>query len=267
MKLEPWRCVLLDLALMAGVCAAGMVALHTGLPEWRDLLLVCLYSPTLLVPQAVLLLIVGPSAYVRPMPLERRMAAAAIVGSGITLLVFALWDGLCELADGSQTYPGMTAVPVWIGSVAFVFLFWVRGERLWALRRTAVCLLVASGLELCVAVPANAVVTARPPPAPFVLHLEGLSTGFAVVAGVAVLGWSSGLSVVLAHFRRARQSLKGVCLACGYNLRGLSEMRCAECGRAFTFEEVHATAEELQFAGAKAMPRQGQVPGERHVKG
>jgi hypothetical protein len=42
----------------------------------------------------------------------------------------------------------------------------------------------------------------------------------------------------------------GCCLACGYNLYGLREMRCPECGRAFTFAEVGRTAEEMGYAEA-----------------
>lgn len=41
----------------------------------------------------------------------------------------------------------------------------------------------------------------------------------------------------------------GRCPACDYNLYGLTEQRCPECGRAFTFEELGVSAEELGFAG------------------
>lgn len=40
------------------------------------------------------------------------------------------------------------------------------------------------------------------------------------------------------------------CPGCGYRLFGLREMRCPECGRAFTFGELGLTAEDLGFAGA-----------------
>lgn len=42
----------------------------------------------------------------------------------------------------------------------------------------------------------------------------------------------------------------GHCPGCGYNLYGLREMRCPECGRAFTFEEIGATPESIGFAVA-----------------
>jgi hypothetical protein len=46
----------------------------------------------------------------------------------------------------------------------------------------------------------------------------------------------------------------GSCPGCGYNLYGLNERRCPECGRAFTFEEIGATPQELAFAGPPSGP-------------
>jgi hypothetical protein len=45
--------------------------------------------------------------------------------------------------------------------------------------------------------------------------------------------------------------MAGHCPECGYDLRGLSQQRCPECGRAFTFHEVRKTAEELGFVRAQ----------------
>lgn len=45
----------------------------------------------------------------------------------------------------------------------------------------------------------------------------------------------------------------GLCPGCGYNLYGLREQRCPECGRPFTFEEVLSTPQSLGFAGG-SMP-------------
>jgi hypothetical protein len=44
----------------------------------------------------------------------------------------------------------------------------------------------------------------------------------------------------------------GLCPGCGYNLFGLREQRCPECGRPFTFEEVEATPETLGFVGVSS---------------
>ena len=45
----------------------------------------------------------------------------------------------------------------------------------------------------------------------------------------------------------------GRCPACDYYLFGLTEMRCPECGRPFTFEEVGVSPQELghQAAGVQ----------------
>lgn len=54
--------------------------------------------------------------------------------------------------------------------------------------------------------------------------------------------WVYGVCVVLAvfvvprhvrHIRRRRRYLTGRCINCGYNLTGLTEPRCPECGTAF----------------------------------
>ena len=76
---------------------------------------------------------------------------------------------------------------------------------------------------------------------------------FTLCVGFLTLAWSLGPVLLFLYVRRLRRKLSGRCLACGYDLRGLAEMRCPECGRAFTFEEVHTTAEELRVVqdGAK----------------
>lgn len=43
-----------------------------------------------------------------------------------------------------------------------------------------------------------------------------------------------------ARLRRVRRSRRPFCPACGYDLIGLSEARCPECGRRFTLEELWA---------------------------
>ncbi len=42
----------------------------------------------------------------------------------------------------------------------------------------------------------------------------------------------------------------GHCVKCGYSLMGLTEQRCPECGRPFTFKEVRQTPQELMFGGS-----------------
>jgi len=41
----------------------------------------------------------------------------------------------------------------------------------------------------------------------------------------------------LPHYRRRQRRRRGLCEHCGYNLRGLTEARCPECGRDTTIHE------------------------------
>lgn len=47
---------------------------------------------------------------------------------------------------------------------------------------------------------------------------------------------------------------KGHCPGCDYYLYGLTEQRCPECGRPFTFDELGATPAELSFASTPPVP-------------
>jgi len=49
----------------------------------------------------------------------------------------------------------------------------------------------------------------------------------------------------------------GTCPGCGYNLYGLADRRCPECGRSFTFEEIGVTPEQIGFVstGKESIPR------------
>jgi hypothetical protein len=86
-----------------------------------------------------------------------------------------------------------------------------------------------------------------------------LSFGASCVIVVAVLGearavsrqsWLRTLGGLATGRFRGLDERVGMCPQCGYNLYGLTEQRCPECGRGFTFEEVGATAEALGFGGA-----------------
>lgn len=84
-----------------------------------------------------------------------------------------------------------------------------------------------------------------------------LSFGASCVIVAAALGearavsrqsWMRTLGQLMTGRFRGQDERIGMCPKCGYNLYGLSEQRCPECGRAFTFEEVGATAETLGFS-------------------
>ena len=60
---------------------------------------------------------------------------------------------------------------------------------------------------------------------------NGAGVPFWSIAALAVIYPSAALAV--GPLRRRRRRKRNQCVQCGYNLRGLTERRCPECGRAF----------------------------------
>jgi len=94
---------------------------------------------------------------------------------------------------------------------------------------------------------------------PGALHGACLSLVSSLMLLVAVIGeaaavtrqsWGQTIRQLLTCRLAAPIDMKGACPGCGYNLYGLTEQRCPECGRAFTFEEIGATPEEMGFRSA-----------------
>ncbi len=46
------------------------------------------------------------------------------------------------------------------------------------------------------------------------------------------------IAFIRGTLRRRRRRKRGLCLSCGYNLTGLREPRCSECGREFVVTEA-----------------------------
>ncbi len=71
--------------------------------------------------------------------------------------------------------------------------------------------------------------------------------GYVVYVPVILL---LGVFVAIAafmHWRYLHRIRKSrLCPNCRYDLRGATEMRCPECGRPFTLEELHISEDELQ---------------------
>ncbi len=67
------------------------------------------------------------------------------------------------------------------------------------------------------------------------------STGTTVATGAGAPFWAlfpvlivpPAIGFLRGPLRRRRRRKRGLCLQCGYNLTGLSELRCPECGRPF----------------------------------
>lgn len=90
------------------------------------------------------------------------------------------------------------------------------------------------------------------------IHLSFVSSCVIVVAvlgearAVSRQSWLRTLGQLMTGRFRGEDQRVGMCPKCGYNLYGLTERRCPECGRGFTFEEVGATAEALSFGAGPA---------------
>ena len=60
-------------------------------------------------------------------------------------------------------------------------------------------------------------------------------TFWALIVGGTTALWTFGPEIVLLFLavRLKHREVKGVCVRCGYDLRGLPEPRCPECGTPF----------------------------------
>ncbi len=76
----------------------------------------------------------------------------------------------------------------------------------------------------------------------------GVGVLVVLTAGLALMGvglvWRSGF----VRGWRASRSAPPNCPQCGYNMTGLTECRCPECGQRFSIDQILATVPELDTA-------------------
>lgn len=138
--------------------------------------------------------------------------------------------------------PGTLAILiVWLIVYTFVAAYWV---LLWrnAVRWTAARIgrtAIVSGLALLLGAAIGVLLTALAPWAPGqVVILVG--------GGTVPITWVLGTVIVWRESPRERAERLGrlgasvLCPLCGYNLAGLREARCPECGGAFTLDQLAA---------------------------
>lgn len=232
---------------------SGLVYLITVITAGHDaealltLLLVAVGNSVL---QVVFLLLAAPSRYLAPMPLWRLVTTSLQVVAVLGALVYAVMISLQDLGAEQVKSIGLpTALGADLVPLACLILWNRNQDRLLVLRRSVTCVMATAVLALLFTVSGHLYILSRDSNT----FLRGLGTGIGWRISLLAIGWCIGPLVALRYYRAARRALKGQCLVCGYELVGLSEMRCPECGRAFTFREVNATAEELRFAG-QAVP-------------
>ncbi len=62
------------------------------------------------------------------------------------------------------------------------------------------------------------------------------------MAAATAQSWPQSVGQFLLCRPAPPMDMRGRCPACGYHLYGLRDLRCPECGRPFTLEEIHLTA-------------------------
>jgi len=133
-------------------------------------------------------------------------------------------------------------VIVWLVIYAFVAVYWVllwRSLVRWTAARVARTAVV-SGLALLVGTAAGFLFTALAPWAPgqIVVLVAGGTVPITWVLGTVVI-WRETPRERADRLQRLGASV--VCPLCGYNLAGLREVRCPECGGSFTLDQLAAT--------------------------
>ncbi|UCG15098.1 MAG: hypothetical protein JSV19_07345 [Phycisphaerales bacterium] len=191
----------------------------------------------------------GRVEYLTPTRPRRVLVPALIAALMMTVLLASLVLAMAELFQFDD-WPIWTNVLFctalgmsWIVWSLVFFAYARRMEGYPWVKRMVIWLLGGSLLQLLATVPSHVVVSRRPG------CFVGIATALGVFGGLFVMCWAFGPGIVLLFWSETRKRMAGHCPGCGYNLRGLSEQRCPECGRAFTFDELRTTPEKLGFTG------------------
>lgn len=231
------------LTAMFGLPLWGM--LRGGL-DWATLgvwlVVGCVFVGT----QAVLLLVPGRAsmfAPVRPRRLVAPAIAAGLVMAGVSLgLIIALHE-LWETSGAWASYLLLLVLGLWAAWACIFYVYCSGLDRFAAVRRMVLAMLAGSLLQLMATVPSHLVVSRRPE------CMAGMGTALGIFLAITGMFWAFGPGIVLLFWAETRKRLPGCCPGCGYELRGLSQLRCPECGRAFTFAEIGATPQEMDYVG------------------
>ena len=193
---------------------------------------------------------------------HRLRTAAHISGFVFGAILEAIWLGLV----GFYTFSSLRGSSLSNTSVFFVIaliVFWAvilapMVYALFAIRRRP-CTYLYHGLVIAVVMLLSVVLQSLflqwflgPQPGPILSAMAVVVMLIARVGEARALtqqSWLKTLWQLLSLRLHKGLPAPGQCPACGYNLFGLTEQRCPECGRPFTFEELAVTSEELGFAG------------------
>ena len=154
---------------------------------------------------------------------RQRLRPAAIAGLMITLLADALLVSWGQVANGTVLFlVSVVQWPLW------TTLFWSRRAFLdWSsiVEDMIKWILVGGGVQVLIVITSCAATS---------IAAQSLWSIIGVVAGVLIMLWAFLAGVLLLIIDRYRRTVRGLCPACGYDLRGLPIRRCPECGRPFS---------------------------------
>ena len=182
----------------------------------------------------------GAPHFTWPRPRRKRsMIVSKVFAAALAALLTLGFGATCvsylDLMRGTQILEDVDVVlficiplGLWAGWCVLFVLIW-SGEWLSVFRRMYTLLVAGTILELLVTIPVDVQIRKR--------HNCYCDQGtfFALVIGVTILIWSFGPGIIFLYFTRRMQQRAtfGYCIKCGYDLRGLPEPRCPECGTPF----------------------------------
>lgn len=195
------------------------------------------------------LLLVGAPRWTRGKPRRKRAMIWSVlvfgaIGAGLMMgvigttvgLVYVVWDARLPSLPGIDSGI-ITLIPLVLWLV-WTILFWKLTKGDWAGRFGRIYRLLVKGtvLELAMTVPVDVLVRRKTD------CYCGEGTAVALACGILSAGFLFGPGVVLLMLRRRVQWMRSdvECFGCGYDLRGLTECRCPECGRPFVRTGVKA---------------------------
>ena len=238
--------MLLVILFLALISLIGAVVIVTFLNEHPDLstafeepLATLILAAILFVPQVVLL--AGAPGLPRVRPQRRRSMIVSMTSASLLAgaLSFGLVASFLSLADkwnevGDAIYQRLgdlwwlvLLLPWGFWFVVFAFVW--AGQWVAIFRRIYRLLVAGTVLELIVTIPIDVKIRKQ------TSCYCGEGTFFGLSIGIAAAFCTFGPGMAMLYLARYTQRMKKLpfCAECGYDLQGLPENRCPECGTAF----------------------------------
>jgi hypothetical protein len=185
------------------------------------------------------------------MPPMTRLIARLILAMLLLPVTGALWVFGFALMVSVRTPPSLFAIGALYGVVyAFVGAYWVllwRGAVRWTRGRIVNTIAAgAASIVVGVGIGIGASWVVRVAPQELCMLLAGGTVPILWVLATVLIWRETPAERVARLARLGRDAV--VCPICGYNLAGLREARCPECGTQFTLDKLLATQPELDHS-------------------